>query len=145
MKKVAVIGIGSYQHEDQLGWLVIDELQKKCGNNRNLILFKSKGNGLDWIDVTADVDEVFFIDAVKSGRESGFIHAFNIDSDTDVKNCALGESSHSVNIVDSILIANNIGLLKLPVKFIGVEIRPRENVGTELFDLIIENILSNIE
>ncbi len=141
MRKTAVIGIGSYQGEDQLGWLVIDELEKKYSNNPSLTLFKSKGNGLDWSDAVSGACEVFFIDAVISDEEFGFIHFFEINSEFDREKNILGQSSHSVNLVDSIMVAHNIGLLKLPVSFIGAEIGFSEQKISIDFEVIVKKLL----
>jgi len=145
MNRVAIIGIGSYQYEDQLGWLVIDELNKKRSTARDIVLFKSKGNGLDWIDVVTDAEQVYFIDAVVSDQKYGFMHIFSIDSGFDQKESALGKSSHSVSFIDSVMIAHNIGLLALPVYFIGIEIGGGNNNNEIPIELMVKDIVSLIE
>ena len=145
MSRVAFIGIGSYQYEDQLGWLVIDELNKKRSRFGDIVLFKSKGNGLDWIDVVIGAEQVYFIDAVVSNEEFGFMHIFSIDSDFDKKKSVLGKTSHSISFIDSVMIAHNIGVLKLPVYFVGVEIGGANKNNEIPIELMVKDIANVIE
>ena len=144
MKKTAVIGLGSFHGDDQLGWLVIDALSAKTEQQNNFVLFKSKGNGLDWIDSVANCEPVFFVDAVKSDQKNGLIHVFDIDEEFDRVNAFMPQSNHSISIIDSVMIAARIGKLSLPVKFVGVEISDKHMAGDQLIELT-EHVVKMLE
>ena len=123
------IGFGSYHGDDQAGWLVIDELSARI-DNENAKFFKSKGNGLDWLnEVTPDV-RVIFIDGIKSDHSVGQIIEYNSDELDIVKD--QGTSSHMFPIDESIKIATGLGLLNSDYKFYGIvltQVEPFQEVS----------------
>jgi len=144
MKKIAVIGIGSYLYEDQLGWLVVDELQK-MNISDEVLYFNSKGNSLDWLDAIKGVDHVIFVDAVYSDEKTGFIHSFPITSDFSDTAVWLANSSHNLSLISNIQLAVNIGDLTLPVQFIGGEIdQNAEDVSPQLLTSVVKTVLNDI-
>lgn len=118
--KTLIVGIGSPFGDDQVGWLVIDKLEKEFSGSDSISLFKSKGNGTDWFSEINDHQLLIFIDAVMSGKEIGEISEIDINDSTSIP-AIPQNTTHSISLADSILMAKNIGMLDIPVRVFGVE------------------------
>ena len=121
--KLLVIGLGSLNGDDQIGWEIVDELKKAINDNLPITVYKSKGAGIDWFSSLADGDYqcILFVDAILSTGKPGDIRKIDLDeieSALPLASC----SSHNISFYDSYQLARNLGMLKVPVKFIGVEI-----------------------
>ncbi len=121
IKKTLIVGFGSPNGSDQLGWLVIDELKKQQVTQSNLTLFKSKSNGSDWFHEINSHQRVIFIDAVLSKEAVGSIIEITVDN---LNKLSLNSSStHSISLADSISLAKSLGFLKMPVRIIGIAVK----------------------
>ncbi|MDH3327572.1 MAG: hydrogenase maturation protease [Gammaproteobacteria bacterium] len=138
--KKVVVGFGSFNGDDQAGWLVIDKLSQQCVND-STIFFKSKADGVDWFPVAEGATEVVFVDAVKSGALPGTVHVIKSQEECANK---FSTSSHTINIFDSIALAETLGYLKASYLFFGLEIkdsnqaneRVSEEVGSSIRNLV---------
>ena len=115
-----VVGFGSPHGDDQVGWLVIDELEKNSNGIGFLDVFKSKGNGIDWFNEVREHQHIIFVDAVSSGEPVGTIHSFVIGDDEDSRK--IKTSSHAIGLIDSISLAKTLNYLNTTVEFFGIEI-----------------------
>ena len=122
MQKTLIVGFGSPFGNDQFGWLVIDEIEKRFPNSVSIVLYKSKGNGVDWLSEIKDADKLIIVDAVKSDKPVGYLHEFIFDEDINLEKSSLFTSSHSVSIVDSVELARTLGMFTQPIRFLGVEV-----------------------
>lgn len=130
-RKIVVIGFGSLNGDDLAGWLCLDKLEQfgelvKLVETGQLILFKSKADGVDWYPVVngslKELIEVIFVDAVKSNNDIGVIHMLNDCDRSNWNNKKLSSSSHAINIFESIDLAKSLGYLNVPFTFYGIEI-----------------------
>jgi len=121
--KLLVIGLGSVNGDDQIGWEIIDALEKEASNNLPITVYKSKGAGIDWFSSLDQTDYqcVVFVDAIMSDGKLGNIREIDLNR-LDSSQFLTQYSSHNISIIDSINLAKNLGMLGMPVKFIGVEI-----------------------
>lgn len=143
-KKVAVIGFGSLNGDDQAGWLVIDKLQQEIYSD-DVMLFKSKADGADWFPVVENASEIIFVDAVKSGVTAGTIHKLK-----NQQECRqlFSSSSHAISIFESIELAETLGYLTSPYVFFGIEIESSENLTLQVkqsIDRAVDEIKTRIE
>jgi len=145
MRKIAVIGVGSYQAEDQLGWLVVDQLQTAIYGIPNVFFFKSRGNGLDWADFIKDASSVIFVDAVISNTQPGAMYEINIASQADIEKNILVSSSHGIDLFNNINLANALGMIDFPITFVGGEIDNSECVESGRLNVTVEKIVSRIK
>ena len=119
--KTLIVGFGSPHGDDQLGWHVIDILQQQINTeNTKISVFKSKGNSMDWMSSIDDAEQIILVDAVISGSDVGTLHYFFIENTTDKISAAT--SSHGIDLLESVAVARNVGILNIPVHFFGIEI-----------------------
>lgn len=123
MKTLRVLGIGSPFGDDQLGWNVINILQKydnlKKINSDKLQLICCDRPGMSLLELMRDASTVFLIDAVKTGAEPGTLHRFKNQA-IEVVDTPL--SSHAFGIADAIKMGHALHDLPLNVFLYGIEI-----------------------
>ncbi len=137
IKKTLIVGLGSPYGDDQLGWLIIDELTKLQTTPSGLTLFKSKNNGSDWFHEINNHQQVIFIDAVLSKEPIGTIIEITVDNLN--KLASNRSSTHSVSLGDSISLAMSLDFLKVPVRIIGISIE-QDNHFAKISDELIQII-----
>ena len=117
--KTLVVGLGSPYGNDQLGWILVDELEKK--SIPSLTIFKSKGDGSDWFHEISDYEQVVFVDALLSDDPAGSVIEITSDDLLD-GSTKLSGSTHSISLSDSIVLAKTLGLLNVPTRILGASI-----------------------
>jgi len=106
-EKIRVIGIGSPFAEDQLGWKVIEKLQKKYSadtQKKNHLLFQSLDRpGPALLEYLKDTARVILVDALKNSGQVGQVQRLSLDDVEQFNPTAL--SSHSIGIAETLELA----------------------------------------
>ncbi len=135
LTKTVIIGIGSPQKGDDLGWLVIDRLLQ----NKKLSLLKEKGlnlikldrPGLGLAESISPYDHVLIIDAIKP--ESDTIKPSFICLDARQLVSATSQlSSHEIGLIETVTLLESLQLLPKQLIVVGVSV-----VKNEVIDEII--------
>lgn len=117
-----IVGLGSANGPDQLGWLLIDKLEKTSLNSTSTFI-KSNGSGTDWFHELHNSQNVIFLDAAFSHETPGNLLTLSYDELKSFTN-PLSSTTHSISLLDSIDLAKNIGVLNIPVHVIAISIGP---------------------
>ncbi|MDH5729572.1 MAG: hydrogenase maturation protease [Gammaproteobacteria bacterium] len=122
--KTLIVALGSPYGDDAIAWLCLDFLRQQSGLGLDYVLFKSKGNGLDWMQALASVDQLIFMDAVIGDKELGKIHLLR-ESALPTQASMFQSSSHQIPLDQSINIARNLGYLSKHARvwILGIEIK----------------------
>ena len=123
--KLLMIGLGSPNENDQIGWILIDELEKQQAIT-DATFFKSKSDGSDWFHEIKNHQQIIFIDAVLSNEPIGSLVEININDLNKIPH-GFKSSSHTISLSDSLELARNLNLLNVPVRIIGVSIGQEVN------------------
>ncbi len=126
LKKTAIIGIGSPQPGDDLGWTVIDRLlQSKKGlrlKQKGLSLFKLDRPGPGLIEKIKPFDHVLIVDAIKNNRtDQSFIY---LDASQLISSSSQ-ISSHEVGVLETVTLLKS--LQRLPKLFIVMGVSNTKN------------------
>lgn len=119
--KTAIIGIGSPQPDDMLGWHAIDALK----NNRRISALESKGlslikldrPGINLIEKLRPYSHILLIDALKHPTTNTSFILIDADSVESQKNQI---SSHETGLVESIELLKNIDQYPECILIMGV-------------------------
>ncbi len=113
-----VIGVGNrWRRDDAAGMEVVDALQERVDDS--VILVESGGEPARLLDAFALARRVVMVDAVVTGAEPGTIHRF---TDADLpQRMGIGQSSHLVQLVESIQLGKLLGKLPNGLTLIGIE------------------------
>jgi len=116
---VLIVGFGSYQADDQVGWMVLDQLQELDTIPSGVSFLKINGNAMAWLSQINSDTQLIFVDAVRSEKSAGFIHCMELSADMPLPQSAF--SSHGLGLVESLKLAYSLDLLDAPIVFYGVE------------------------
>jgi len=134
---VLIVGFGSYQADDQIGWLIVDQLQSLETLPNNVSFLKIAGNAMVWLAQVEVETQLIFIDAVRSEKAIGFIH--RLEFSTDLPLTLSTFSSHGLGLVESLKLAQSLNLLNGSSLFYGVEIGRDKS-----FELISKDVIKSI-
>lgn len=143
--KQLLIGIGSPYGDDQLGWMIIDELSQQTQLCEHLTLYKSKGSGTDWYTLLPGHERLVFFDALISLKPPGSI--INIKSnELDQAFAQRRHSTHGISLSESISLADTLGLLTIPVQVFGVSVGtcPSNNQLSDILLCCIPSIVDDL-
>ena len=119
--KTAIIGIGSPNDGDELGWQVIDKLQKnECITgleNKGLTLFKLDRPGILLGENIKDYDHVLLIDAIKQDKTTP---PFVCIDGNQLKSVSKQISSHETGVVESVALLESLDKIPEQLVIIGV-------------------------
>ncbi len=125
----AIIGVGNlYRQDDSAGILAARRLLTH--DQLSVEIVESSGEGADLLELMRGREEVLIIDAVSSGRKPGFIHRFDIRSQSIPRETLPG-SSHAFGVVEALEMARALGTLPSSCKVYGIEGKSFQ-FGTEL-------------
>lgn len=125
----AIIGVGNlYRQDDSAGILAAQRLL--AHDQLSVEIVESSGEGADLLELMRDRDEVFIIDAVSSGQSAGFIHRFDIRSQSIPRDTLTG-SSHAFGVAEALEMARALGSLPSSCKVYGIAGKSFD-FGTEL-------------
>ena len=114
-----VIGVGNrWRRDDAAGLEVIDALRERVDDS--VLLVESDGEPTRLLDAFALAPQVIMVDAVVTGdHPPGTVHRF---TDTELPNqMGIGQSSHLVQLVESIELGKLLGGLPNGLTLIGIE------------------------
>jgi hydrogenase maturation protease len=107
--RLLVVGLGSPHGDDQAGWLVVSELQRRLTDPQAAHvcrLAKSPCDLLDWLD---DVTHLIICDCCDSPTQVGELRLWHWPADRFVR--TRSSSSHQVGLPEVLDLAANIGRL----------------------------------
>ena len=123
MSTLRVLGIGSPFGDDQLGWMVIQLLQKRPALAGflpdQLQLIGCDRPGMHLIELMRHAQTVFLIDAVKTGSPTGTLHRFQNEEMEAIGNAL---STHAFSIAEAMKIGAILKALPPTVILYGIEI-----------------------
>ena len=131
--KTLIVGLGSPYGNDQLGWLLIDEMHEM--SSPSVTVFKSKSDGSDWFHEIKDNNQIIFIDALLSDDSIGRVTELTIE-DLLEGSTKLSSSTHSISLSDSIVLAQTLGLLSVPARILAVSVGKEFSAEHDILKLI---------
>jgi hydrogenase maturation protease len=119
-----VIGVGNrWRRADAAGLEVIDALRGQVDDTVRLV--ESDGEPTRLLDAFELAPRVIMVDAVATGGNPGVIHRFN---DTDLpEGMGIGQSSHLVQLYETIALGKLLGKLPNGLVLIGIEAADFDN------------------
>ena len=124
MSDVVIIGVGNrWRRDDIAGIAVLDELRNRVGDEVDLV--ESDGEPTRLLDAFERAPRVMMIDAVVTGAEPGTVHRF---TDTQLPDqMGIGQSSHLVQLVETIQLGKLLGKLPNGLVLVGIEATDFDN------------------
>ena len=123
MSQLHVLGIGSPFGDDQLGWDVVKQLQKKSSLSRftdeQIHLSYSDRPGLYLLELMRHAQYVFLIDAIKTGAPIGTCLCFHNEAIEDINDTL---SSHSLGIAAAMTMGRTLKILPKHIVLYAIEI-----------------------
>jgi len=140
-----IVGFGSYHADDQIGWMVVDQLQSLDTISSTVSFLKIAGNAMAWLSLVEVDTQLIFIDAVLSEKAPGFIH--HQEFTTDLPLTPSSFSSHGLGLVESLKLAQSLNLLNKPSIFYGIEIDTVAPLGSFSQDVLkaIPEVVTQVE
>lgn len=119
-----VIGVGNrWRRDDIAGIAVLDQLQGRI--DEDVVLVESDGEPTRLLDAFERAPQVVMVDAVVAGSEPGTVHRF---TDTELPDqMGIGQSSHLVQLVETIELGKLLGRLPNGLVLIGIEATDFDN------------------
>lgn len=121
MKSITVIGIGSPYGDDQVGWRVVEHLQRMPEAAGTVALCCDRP-GTRLLEDLRGSERAILIDAIHSGTTVGTLHRLDIDRLDDAPIMA---SSHAFGLAETLRLGKVLGLLPAELSIYGIEIDPR--------------------
>lgn len=120
LDSVLVIGIGSPQGSDSLGWDVIKTLQqdKVLSQQPGLSLLYMDRPGIQLLDVMKSSDRVILVDAVSTAQPLGSLVRLAVD---DIKAGNSMMSTHGIGLAETLAIGRTLQQLPHQVLVLGLE------------------------
>lgn len=119
-----VIGVGNrWRRDDSVGLEIVDALRERVDDS--VFLIESDGEPTRLLDAFALAPHVVMIDAVVAGAEPGTVHRFT-DRDLPAR-MGIGQSSHLVQLFETIELGKILGKLPNGLVLIGVEATDFDN------------------
>jgi hydrogenase maturation protease len=136
-----VIGVGNrWRRDDAAGFEVVDALQDRIDDT--VALVQSDGEPTRLLDAFALAPTVVMVDAVVTGAAPGTIHRF---SDEELPNqMGIGQSSHLVQLVETIELGKLLGKLPNGLVLIGIEATDFAN-GEGMTDPVTKGVAKAVE
>lgn len=133
-----VIGIGSPQGDDRVGWVVLEQLADRAdvraaGDRVSLELLDRPGATL--IGRWQGAHKVVMIDAVRSGAPPGTLHRISADDIVDDDRLT---SSHGFGVAEAIRLAQSLGALPEELVVLGIEAGSAASIGESLSPQIVQ-------
>ena len=122
--EAVVIGVGNrWRRDDAVGLEIIDALRERVDDSVSLV--ESDGEPTRLLDAFAMAPTVVMVDAVVTGAKPGAIHRFTDQELPD--QMGIGQSSHLVQLVETIELGKLLDKLPNGLVLIGVESTDFEN------------------
>jgi hydrogenase maturation protease len=136
-----IVGIGSPHGADQIGWSVVEQLQKR---RRVLAECRNVVKPVDLLDLLSDFEELIVIDAVQ-GMSGDLVERWTWPSD-QLKD-ALSSGTHGFGLIQVLELAQELRLLPGCVTIIGVSVENSLSVASlsPTFDDSIAKVIKGVE
>ncbi len=119
-KSILVIGIGnSFRGDDGIGPIIAEQIQKMVPGQVDVRSHIRDGFAL--IQLWKGYDHVYIIDAVSSGRTPGRAHRFDALSKPFPQHFFTHNSTHDINISETIALAQTLEMIPEKLIVYGVE------------------------
>ena len=119
-----VIGVGNrWRRDDAVGLEVIDSLRERVDDSVSLV--ESDGEPTRLLDAFDLAPAVIMVDAVATGAEPGTVHRFT-DGELPSQ-MGIGQSSHLVQLVETIELGKLLGRLPNGLVLVGIEASDFDN------------------
>jgi hydrogenase maturation protease len=116
--RTVVIGVGNrWRRDDAAGPVVVDALRGRVDDS--VLLIESDGEPTRLLDAFGAAPKVIMVDAVVTGAAPGTVHRFT-DEELPVR-MGIGQSSHLVQLVESIQLGKLLGKLPNGLVLVGIE------------------------
>jgi hydrogenase maturation protease len=137
-KSILVIGLGnSYRSDDGVGEVIAGRLMEMLPEHVDV--HSSIKDGLSLIHLWHEYDCVYLIDAVSSGRTPGKVYRFDAVTKPPPKNLFKNYSTHSIDILETIALAENLDSLPEKLIIYGVEGKDF-SIGSGLSDEVLKSV-----
>lgn len=139
--EAVVIGVGNrWRRDDAAGLEVIEALRGRVGNS--VVLVESDGEPTRLLDAFELSAKVMMVDAVVTGADPGTVHRF---TDAELPNqMGIGQSSHLVQLVETIELGKLLDKLPNGLILIGIEATDFDN-GEGMTDVVAAGVQSATE
>lgn len=132
-----VIGVGNdFRGDDAAGLRAVRELGPRLGNRARVV--ESGGGVAELLDLWEGRDQVFLIDAVRSGRPEGTWHRMIVDEHPLPASLA-GTSTHGLSVASAVELGRLMGRMPRTLVMYGIEAR-RFEPGTVVSPPVLEAI-----
>lgn len=121
MRSILIVGLGSYNGDDQIGWIAVEELTKKFMDDPRVKFSICDRTGFEWMTFAKGAQNIVFVDAIQSSAPAGTIHRIEITAG-EMPEMRSGLSSHGLDAIESISIAQALGDMSAEVVFWGIEL-----------------------
>lgn len=119
-----VIGVGNrWRRDDAVGLKVVDALRERVDDTVTLV--ESDGEPTRLLESFALAPTVVMVDAVVTGAPPGTLHRFTDDGLPD--QMGIGQSSHLVQLHETIALGKTLGRLPNGLVLIGIEATDFDN------------------
>jgi hydrogenase maturation protease len=114
------VGLGSFHGDDQVGWAIAEQLQKK-----EIVPVRSAivpADLLHWLD---GIDELILCDACIGPSDAGTVHRLSWQPGKGLSQVMQlrSSNSHQLSLPEVLLLAESLGKLPAKVKLYAVEAR----------------------
>ena len=142
MTEAVVIGVGNrWRRDDAAGLEVIDALRERVDDSVSLI--ESDGEPTRLLDAFERAPRVIMVDAVVTGEHApGTIHILTDEELPD--QMGIGQSSHLVQLVETIELGKLLGRLPNGLTLIGIEATDFSN-GEGMTEPVAIGVLAAVE
>jgi hydrogenase maturation protease len=142
-KQILVLGVGNILFADEgVGIRVIERIQERFAFPDNVSVLDGGVLGLSLLGFISEADHLIVVDAVKNGKEPGFL--YRLEGDDVPKRILAKNSLHQVDFLETLASCQTLD--KVPETVIlGVEPLDIENVSLELTPVVLEKVDSLID
>jgi hydrogenase maturation protease len=137
-EQILVLGVGNILLTDEgVGIRVIERMQERYAFPDNVSVLDGGVLGLSLLGVISEADHLIVVDAIKNGREPGFL--YRLEGDQVPKRILAKNSLHQVDFLETLTSCQVLD--KVPETVIlGVEPQDIENLSIELTPVVQERI-----
>lgn len=145
MRRTIIIGVGSPQGDDRVGWTAVQRLANRADLRAlgdALVLELLDRPGATLIGRWRGAQRVVLIDAVRSGAPAGTLHRLGSG---DLCSSEGLTTSHGFGMSETIRLAAALGVLPDHLVILGIESRSGESQGEELSPEVLRALPDLVE
>jgi hydrogenase maturation protease len=138
--RTLVLGLGNpLLRDDQVGLLVVRELEPRLGGAAGIDVDQDYHGGLRLMERLVGYDRAIVIDAIQSGQPPGTIHRLQVDSRPTQRSA----SAHDVDLATALSLGRQTGAALPPdeaIHLVAIEAREVLDFGEQLTPAVAEAI-----